>query len=121
MLELSKELFLLCLFTPSNLSLTVICPDKFRTLNFYILGTPLHLRHYDTKRQRRNVPTMIALDWLGRLYKANFMPLILARGLGINALNHTPFMKVYMSSCVRRVVQFCRKSSCNSRRIENSK
>lgn len=47
------------------------------------LGNLLDLKRYETERQRHNVPTMIALDGLHKLYTTEFMPVVLLRSLGL--------------------------------------
>ncbi|KAI4464687.1 ubiquinone biosynthesis monooxygenase coq6 mitochondrial [Holotrichia oblita] len=47
------------------------------------LNNLLDLRKYETARQRHNVPTMLALDGLQKLYTTDFTPVVLLRSLGL--------------------------------------
>ncbi|XP_022902305.2 ubiquinone biosynthesis monooxygenase COQ6, mitochondrial [Onthophagus taurus] len=47
------------------------------------LGSLLDLKEYETKRQRHNVPTMLALDGLQKLYSTEAAPAVLLRSLGL--------------------------------------
>ncbi|OAD58343.1 Ubiquinone biosynthesis monooxygenase COQ6 [Eufriesea mexicana] len=58
------------------------------------LGDITYLRKYETLRQRYNVPIMLAIDTLHRLYKGTAAPIILARSLGLQLTNAIPLIKV---------------------------
>ncbi|XP_054712640.1 ubiquinone biosynthesis monooxygenase COQ6, mitochondrial-like [Uloborus diversus] len=45
------------------------------------------LLDYEVKRQRHVVPAMFAIDSLNRLYKTEFTPFVLMRGLGLTVLD----------------------------------
>ncbi|XP_008553591.1 ubiquinone biosynthesis monooxygenase COQ6, mitochondrial [Microplitis demolitor] len=61
------------------------------------LGDIQHLSTYETLRQRHNVPTMLAIDALHRLYKGTAPPIILARSLGLQLINAIgPVKKILM-------------------------
>ncbi|XP_060524848.1 ubiquinone biosynthesis monooxygenase COQ6, mitochondrial [Cylas formicarius] len=44
-----------------------------------------YLKDYETKRQQHNVPTMLAVESLHRLYNTEFTPVVLLRSLGLQA------------------------------------
>lgn len=54
----------------------------------------MYLRKYETLRQRYNVPMMLAIDVLHRLYRGTVAPIVLARSLGLQITNATPVIKV---------------------------
>ncbi|XP_031825655.1 ubiquinone biosynthesis protein COQ6, mitochondrial [Nomia melanderi] len=62
-------------------------------INGAYLGDILYLRKYETLRQRYNVPTMLAIDALHRLYKGTAAPVVLARSLGLQLTNAVPLLK----------------------------
>lgn len=62
--------------------------------NGSILGDTIHLTKYETLRQRHNVPTMLAIDALHRLYKGTAAPVVLARSLGLQLVNALGPVKV---------------------------
>ena len=43
------------------------------------LGHRAYLLQYETERQRHNVPTMLAIDSLQKLYSTTLTPVVLAR------------------------------------------
>ncbi|EZA55833.1 Ubiquinone biosynthesis monooxygenase COQ6 [Ooceraea biroi] len=57
------------------------------------LNSTIHLRRYETLRQRHNVPTMLVIDALHRLYKTTAAPVVLARSLGMQLTNAIPQVK----------------------------
>ncbi|XP_015439694.1 PREDICTED: ubiquinone biosynthesis monooxygenase COQ6, mitochondrial [Dufourea novaeangliae] len=63
-------------------------------INGASLGDMMYLRKYETLRQRYNVPTMLAIDALHRLYKGTAAPIVLARSLGLQLTNAIPLVKV---------------------------
>ncbi|KMQ95159.1 ubiquinone biosynthesis monooxygenase coq6 [Lasius niger] len=52
-----------------------------------------YLRQYETLRQRHNVPTMLVIDALHRLYRGTAAPVVLARSLGLQLTNAIPQLK----------------------------
>uniref|UniRef100_S4RFM3 Coenzyme Q6 monooxygenase n=1 Tax=Petromyzon marinus TaxID=7757 RepID=S4RFM3_PETMA len=58
------------------------------------LGSLQHLSKYETTQQRQNLPTMLAIDGLKRLYSTTLGPVVLLRSLGLQATNALPFLKV---------------------------
>lgn len=54
----------------------------------------MYLKKYETLRQRYNVPTMLAIDALHRLYQGTATPVVLARSLGLQLTNALPMIKV---------------------------
>lgn len=47
------------------------------------LGNRSYLLDYETDRQRHNVPTMLTIDSLQKLYSSTFTPIVLARTFGL--------------------------------------
>ncbi|KAB7507180.1 Ubiquinone biosynthesis monooxygenase COQ6, mitochondrial, partial [Armadillidium nasatum] len=67
-----------------------------------LLGTDIGnlevLQKYETLRQRHNVPSMVAIDALYRLYSTNFSPIVLLRSLGLSAVDAFAPVKVKMEN-----------------------
>lgn len=62
------------------------------------LGSILPLKKYETLRQRHNIPTMLAIDGLQKLYCTDLTPIVVLRTLGLqitHAIN--PIKKFIMS------------------------
>ncbi|CAG5124945.1 unnamed protein product [Candidula unifasciata] len=57
------------------------------------LGSLPHLLQYETERQRHNVPVMVAIDGLQRLYCNQFTPFVVLRNLGLHTVQSLPFLK----------------------------
>uniref|UniRef100_A0A665WYS5 Ubiquinone biosynthesis monooxygenase COQ6, mitochondrial n=1 Tax=Echeneis naucrates TaxID=173247 RepID=A0A665WYS5_ECHNA len=57
------------------------------------LGAMQHLLEYETERQRHNLPMMVAIDLMKRLYSTNSVPVVLLRTLGLQATNMLPALK----------------------------
>jgi len=53
-----------------------------------------HLAEYESERQRHVIAIMAGIDGLKRLYSTNFTPLVLARSLGLSAVNALSPVKV---------------------------
>ena len=62
--------------------------------NGAMFGDMMYLTKYETLRQRHNVPTMLAIDALHRLYKGTAAPIVLARSLGLQLTNALTPLKV---------------------------
>ncbi|XP_076463518.1 ubiquinone biosynthesis monooxygenase COQ6, mitochondrial-like [Babylonia areolata] len=57
------------------------------------LGSLNHLLTYETERQRHNLPVLATIDGLQRLYSTDFTPFVLARSLGLTAVNSMTTLK----------------------------
>ncbi|XP_028294242.1 ubiquinone biosynthesis monooxygenase COQ6, mitochondrial [Gouania willdenowi] len=57
------------------------------------LGSLQHLLHYETERQRHNLPMMATIDLMKRLYSTNVAPVVLLRTFGLQATNMLPMLK----------------------------
>lgn len=55
-----------------------------------------YLKEYETERQRHNIPTMLAVEGLHRLYNTEFLPLVLLRSLGLQATHAINPLKVFV-------------------------
>ncbi|KAJ8953057.1 hypothetical protein NQ314_007432 [Rhamnusium bicolor] len=53
-----------------------------------------YLKEYETERQRHNIPTMLAVEGLHRLYNSDLTPLVLLRSLGLQATHALNPLKV---------------------------
>jgi len=59
-----------------------------------LINELMYLQKYEMLRQRHNVPTMLVIDALYRLYRGTATPIVLARSLGLQLLNAVPQIKV---------------------------
>lgn len=59
-----------------------------------VLGDEHYLNKYERCRQIHNIPTMLAIDALHRLYKGTAAPIVLARSLGLQVTNAITPLKV---------------------------
>jgi ubiquinone biosynthesis monooxygenase Coq6 len=50
---------------------------------FLLSGSLPHLLKYETLRQRHNLPTMLAIDGLQKLYGTTLTPFVVLRSLGL--------------------------------------
>ncbi|XP_023246748.1 ubiquinone biosynthesis monooxygenase COQ6, mitochondrial [Copidosoma floridanum] len=65
--------------------------------NGALIGDLNYLYKYESMRQWHNIPTMLGIDALHRLYKGTAPPIILARSLGLQLTNAIkPFKKYIM-------------------------
>ena len=61
------------------------------------LGQHSYLCQYETERQRHNLPTMLGIDALQKLYSSQATPVVLARSLGLMTSNAvSPIKKMIM-------------------------
>uniref|UniRef100_A0AC35UBS8 Ubiquinone biosynthesis monooxygenase COQ6, mitochondrial n=1 Tax=Rhabditophanes sp. KR3021 TaxID=114890 RepID=A0AC35UBS8_9BILA len=61
------------------------------------IGSLTYLREYQDAAQKHNLPVMVSVDWLNRLYGSNLTPVVLARSLGLYAVNKlTPLKDLIM-------------------------
>ena len=62
-----------------------------------VLGGEESLCRYETDRQRHNLPTMLGIDALQKLYSSQATPIVLARSLGLLTTNAiSPVKKMIM-------------------------
>ena len=62
--------------------------------NGAVIGDVAYLHKYESMRQWHNIPTMLAIDALHRLYKGTAPPVVLARSLGLQLTNAIKPLKV---------------------------
>lgn len=53
-----------------------------------------YLKEYESERQKHNVPTMLTVEGLHRLYNTEFTPIVLLRSLGLQATHALNPLKV---------------------------
>lgn len=57
-------------------------------------GDLTYLKQYESRRQRHNVPTMLAIDGLQKLYNTSFPPLVALRSVGLQITHAITPLKV---------------------------
>ncbi|KAJ4436626.1 hypothetical protein ANN_16757 [Periplaneta americana] len=75
----------------------LLCEAVF---NGSTLGNMAHLRKYETLRQRHNVPTMLAVDGLQKLYGTTLTPVVVLRSLGLQLTHALNPVKVGTSTLI---------------------
>lgn len=53
----------------------------------YISGSLCYLSEYDRESRLYNLPMQLACDWINRLYRSSTTPVVMARSLGLYAIN----------------------------------
>lgn len=66
--------------------------------NGALIGDINYLHKYESMRQWHNIPTMLAIDALHRLYKGTAPPIVLARSLGLQLTNAVKPLKVFLQN-----------------------
>lgn len=88
------------------------------SFNGAVLGDRTHLRAYETERLRHNVPIMLGIHGIQKMYGTQFAPAVLARSVGLQLVNGLAPIKVkILNMCsfkfVYEFVYVSRKCSWN--------
>ena len=62
--------------------------------NGALISDEMYLNKYESRRQWHNIPTMLTIDALHRLYKETAPPVVLVRSLGLQLTNAIKPLKV---------------------------
>jgi ubiquinone biosynthesis monooxygenase Coq6 len=75
--------------------ITILVEALAKTVNNgALIGDPTYLYNYESMRQKHNIPILLAIDVLHRLYKETALPIILARSLGLQFTDVVKPLKV---------------------------
>lgn len=61
-----------------------------------VLGDMAYLRTYESERLKHNVPIMLGIHGIQKMYSTDFAPVVLARSVGLQLANSITPLKVRM-------------------------